>query len=267
MNVAIHLKRQGKDPILVSKVGNDAMGEELLQFLRRSELDLHYIHRDEMLSTSKVLVHLDVNKNATYEICEPVAWDNITPGDDLDQLALKTGLIIFGTLASRDSTTRNTLFSFLEKSPAFRLLDINLRPPYDTREVVEPLLKAADMVKLNEEELERVAGWFGQKGDEFSQIEWLAGFFDCGTVCVTRGVNGAVLFVDNKFFGHPGYKVNTVDTVGAGDSFLAGLVSGLSDGSSPEKALDFACATGAYVASQKGAVPEYTLQDITSLMK
>jgi fructokinase len=267
MNVAIHLKRLGMDPLLVSSVGKDPRGEKLLQFLNTSHLNMRYVQQDKNLPTSKVLVLLDEKKNATYEICEPVAWDHILPVDELDGLAKKAGLIIFGSLASRHSVTRETLLQILGRSSAMRLLDVNLRPPYDKPEVLVPLLHAADLVKLNEEELSGIAGWYDRKGNERELVMWLARKFDCRSVCVTRGARGAALFAEDKWYEHPGFKVKAVDTVGAGDAFLAGLVARLSDGTSPEQALEFACATGAYVASQAGAVPEYVQEDIDFFLK
>jgi fructokinase len=262
MNVAIHLKRQGLNPLIVSSVGNDTDGEKLRAFLREAGMNLKYLQTDETLPTSQVLVHLDLEKNATYEICEPVAWDNIQYSNELKKLAAKTDLIVFGTLAIRNETSRQTLLKFLEHSPAKRFLDVNLRPPYDTRDVVEKMLHLADFAKLNNDELETIAGWYGQKGTEEELARWLSEFFSCSIVCVTRGANGAALLKDEKWHEHPGFKIVAVDTVGAGDSFLAGLIAQLSAGNSPEKALEYACATGAFVASQPGAVPEYSVRDI-----
>jgi len=266
MNVAIHLKRQGMNPVVVSRVGDDDEGKKLRQFLRDSGLVTDFLQTDDSLPTSKVLVHLDSEKNATYEICAPVAWDNIEYTDALQKLAEKTDSIVFGTLAMRNETTRRTLLKFFEHSPAKRFLDVNLRPPFDKKEVVEEMLLLSDFVKLNNDELATIAGWKGKAGKEKELVYWLSEHYKCPTVCVTRGSNGAALFIRNEFFEHPGFKVVAVDTVGAGDSFLAGLIAKLSSGSSPEKALEFACATGAFVAAQHGAVPEYSARDIEAVI-
>jgi fructokinase len=262
LNVAIHLKRQGLKPFIVSSVGNDENGRKLRVFLQNSGINLEYLQTHETLSTSQVLVHLDSEKNATYEICEPVAWDNIQFTEALENLASKTELVVFGTLAMRNEITRKTLLKFLEHSPAKRFLDVNLRPPSDKKEVVEQMLHLADFAKLNNEELATIARLNSQKGTEEELVRWLSGFFSCSIVCVTRGAKGAALLTDNMWTEHYGYQVSAVDTVGAGDSFLAGLIAQFSSGSSPEKALEYACATGAFVASQPGAVPEYSKEDI-----
>jgi fructokinase len=258
MNVAIHLTQQKQHPILISKVGNDPDGDELLKFLKESGMDIRFIQKDLKLPTSKVLVHLDENKNATYEICEPVAWDNIKIYDLDISLFTKADLIIFGSLASRNQTTRNTLFQILHQTEAQKLCDINLRPPFDKKENIEALLEKSDFVKLNDDELKIIADWNYIKGSEKEIILQLSKKYNFPSVCVTRGKNGAILYYKNQFIEHPGFSVKAVDTVGAGDSFLSSLIANLMQNKSPEKALEKACATGAFVASKMGAVPFYT---------
>lgn len=266
MNVAIHLIRQGQSPKLVSKIGNDKLGQELVDFFTETGLDQELMQVDETLPTSQVIIHLDENKNATYEICEPVAWDNIQLTRENLEAAEQADLVIFGSLALRNKTSRETLLHLLENTKATRLLDVNLRPPYDYPDVINEMLKKADFIKLNDDELEIIAGWYKKNGTEPKLIRWISEFFKCPVVCVTRGENGAVLFIENKFYEHSGFKVKAVDTVGAGDSFLASLIANLSKNENPQKALEYACATGAFVASQKGAVPVYTEKEIKMIM-
>lgn len=266
LNVAIHLNKQGLNPLLISKIGNDKEGEELNTFLHDSGINTDLIQIDKQLPTSQVLVHLDKNKNATYEICEPVAWDNIEVTPEIDNALKSVDLIIYGSLASRNKTTRETLLYLLKNSNATRLVDINLRSPYDKREWIEELLQISDFAKLNNDELKRIAEWNGINGDEPELTKWLAGFYQCETVCVTRGENGAIIYSDGELFEHPGFKVLVADTVGAGDSFLASLVSSLSENKSTQQALAKACATGAFVASQNGAVPHYSGNEIEKII-
>lgn len=266
LNVAIHLKQQGQNPVLISKIGNDKEGRKLLEFLNHSEINTGFIETDTKLPTSKVLVHLDSNKNATYEICEPVAWDNILAGRLPQKILSDASLIVFGILASRNKTTRETLFQILDQSKAQHLCDVNLRPPYDKKEIVEELLNRSDFIKLNDDELKVISGWHAIQGNEREKIRWMSSYYKCPSVCVTRGENGTILFYGNKFFEHPGFKVNTIDTVGAGDAFLASLISGLMKKNSPGNALEKACATGAFVASRMGAVPAYSSSDIEEII-
>ncbi len=267
LNVAIHLKKHGNHPKLISKIGNDENGKGLLWYLEQEKVDTTFIGTDPALPTSKVVVHLDQNRNASYEICEPVAWDNIEFNPAIAALAKNAKQLIFGSLALRNPTSLNTLLSLAKITDAEILFDVNLRPPFYTREMVEKLLNLADFVKLNNDELAVIAQWNKKDGTEAELINWLAKHYNCQTICVTRGENGAALFMDSKLYEHPGFTVNVADTVGAGDSFFASIISGLNRGINPEEALITACATGAFVASQKGAVPNYTRADIEKIIE
>jgi fructokinase len=266
MNVALHLNRIGQKVSISSKVGKDERGKKLLAFLEDSGLQTDLIQIDETLPTSEVLVHLDENNNATYEICEPVAWDNLVLTDSLKSQAKTSGLIIYGTLASRNPETRNTILHLLEND-VVKLIDVNLRQPYDTREIVEQLILKSDIVKLNDEELGVFGQWYNKhKHDEKSLVKWFAEEYNSKMVCVTKGDKGALLYSDGEFYEHPGFKVDAVDTVGAGDAFLAGFIAALLEGKTNDKALEFACAAGAFVASKAGATPEYDRKEIEQLL-
>ena len=266
MNVALHLNAIGLDATIASSVGNDKPGAELKSFLEESGVSTDYIQTDDYLPTSEVLVHLDKNNNATYEICEPVAWDCIRLTDALMQKAKRSGLIILGSLASRNPMTRETLLSLLEYD-SVKLIDVNFRKPYDSQVVVERLLEKTDIVKLNDDELKVFAGWHNKPdSDEKSLIEWFASKYNLQMVCVTKGEKGAMLYSSGEFYEHPGFKVEAVDTVGAGDAFLAGFIASLINKKEMAEALAFACATGAFVASKAGATPRYDMTEINSIL-
>lgn len=266
MNVALHLNAIGLDVVIASSIGKDEPGDELKSFLESSGVATDYIQVDESLPTSEVLVHLDDNNNATYEICEPVAWDSIRLSEKLMAKAKRSGLMIYGSLASRNPLTRETIMSLLEYD-GVKLIDVNFRKPYDSQEVVEALLQKTDIVKLNDDELVVFAQWYNKhKHDEKSLIKWFVSHYNIQMLCVTKGENGALLYCDGEFYEHPGFKVNAVDTVGAGDAFLAGLIASLLDEKKPADALAFACATGAFVASKTGATPEYDMNAINTIL-
>ncbi|KOH43430.1 carbohydrate kinase family protein [Sunxiuqinia dokdonensis] len=266
MNVALHLNAIGQDASIVSRIGHDQPGQELKTFLENSGLSTEFIQLDEKLPTSEVLVHLDENNNATYEICEPVAWDNLQLTESLAEKAKKSGVLVYGSLASRHQQTRQTILKLLD-GDALKLIDVNLRKPYDRRELVEPLLEKADIIKLNDDELLVFAAWHGKQNlDEKELTQWLAGQYRASLVCVTKGENGALLFCEGRFHDHPGFKINAIDTVGAGDAFLAGLIAALFDQKNYDEALAFACATGAFVASKAGATPEYKMDEINAIL-
>ncbi|QIA07712.1 carbohydrate kinase family protein [Draconibacterium halophilum] len=267
MNVALHLNAIGLDASIASSVGNDSAGKQLIDFLQNLGVDTSLVQTDKKLPTSEVLVHLDSNNNASYEICEPVAWDNIQLTNDLAKKAESAGLFIYGSLASRNQTTRETLLRLLDND-AVRLIDVNLRKPYDKQDVLELLLAKSDIVKLNDDELHIFASWNGiEKKTEKELIKWFVQHYKVEMLCVTRGEKGAAMFHENKLYEHPGFKVEAVDTVGAGDAFLAGLVASFLQKKSPSEALTFACATGAFVASKAGATPKYVMSEIHAIME
>jgi fructokinase len=266
MNVALHLKRLGQSPWFASRVGDDEPGRELISFLKDNGLKTGLIQRGKTLPTSEVLVKVDRKGIPSYKICEPVAWDNIAWTKKMEERSRNAGVIIFGTLAARNEITRNTLLNLLN-TKAFRILDINLRPPYDQQETVEQLISRCDFLKLNKDELKLVSSWLEtSRFDTENQISALANHFGLSGVCVTCGEEGAILYTGNHFYRHSGYKVEVADTVGAGDAFLAALVHSFLLKKSPEESLAWACATGALVASKEGATPAYDVTDIVSLM-
>ncbi|WP_297087970.1 carbohydrate kinase [uncultured Draconibacterium sp.] len=266
MNVALHLNAIGQKVTVVSSVGNDKAGDDLKLFLEKSGLETTFIQTDSELPTSEVLVQLDANKNATYEICEPVAWDNIHLSESLAQKAQQSGLLVYGSLASRNSKTRNTLLSLLNGN-TINLIDVNFRKPYNQQTVVEQLMQQTHLAKLNDEELLTFASWHKQSAEnEKDLVKWFSEYYQLQMVCVTKGEKGALLYADGQLFEHPGFKVKAVDTVGAGDAFLAGMIAALFEEKSWEQALAFACATGAFVASKAGATPKYDRREIENIL-
>jgi fructokinase len=148
-----------------------------------------------------------------------------------------------------------------------KLIDVNLRKPYDSPKIIKSLIEKADIVKLNDDELLEIAEWYGiADQDEQSIIKWITSHYNVQMVCVTKGEKGALLYTDNNFYEHSGFKVKAIDTVGAGDAFLAGLVASLIKGKNPSESLAFACATGAFVASKEGATPKYDMSEIENIL-
>jgi fructokinase len=266
LNVALHLKRLNNAVNIVSRVGKDKGGKALTDFILSKGLNANHIQVDFMLPTSEVLVSLDKSGNASFEIVEPVAWDNLEYSPDLEMLAKSAGIFVYGSLASRNIVSRETIIRSLNKE-AIKIVDINLRPPFTGISIVKELLSLADIAKLNIDELHIIAGWNNKNtGDEKDLVKWIAKEYKLKMVCVTMGDSGALLFKNNSFHRHPGFKVKVADTVGAGDAFLAGLIYSLIQGNSEEESLKFACATGAFVASRAGATPDYVIGDIKKII-
>lgn len=255
MNVARHLAQQKVRVQLASRIGNDQSGQELAAFLKNNGLYSSLIQQDEDLPTCEVTVQLDENHQATYVIPEPVSWDNIQADEKLITAAQESGMIVFGSLASRGDTTRNTLHILLDESPAIKIFDANLRAPHYELATIELLAAKADIVKMNEEEAHLLLGsdngTLQQKLVEFQKT------YHNHTIIITRGANGAAVWHDEQFYEHPGIKAEVIDTVGAGDAFLAIFISGLLAGRHIPDILERACRVGAYVTTQRGANPMY----------
>lgn len=253
-NVACHLRATGTPVAMVSRIGSDRLGDEVLCRAARYGVTTDLIQVDPELATGFVRVDIDPSGNPNYEILAPAAWDAIATDDELLRRAANARAIVFGTLAQRNATSRATIRRLWE-TDALIVYDINLRAPFDDRELVGASLRRADVVKLSVEELERVAEWFQLRGDFETTMRALAAEFECDVVCVTRGSEGAALLHDGAFTEHPGYEVEVKDTVGAGDAFLAVLLAGLLSGATDSALLQHANLIGAYVTTQYGAVP------------
>jgi len=253
-NVACHLRATGTPVTMVSRIGDDRLGDEVLRRAARYGVGTDLMQVDAQLPTGFVRVIVDDAGNPAYEILEPAAWDAVAPTDALLSRARKARAIVFGTLAQRQATTRNTIRQLWE-TDALMVFDVNLRPPFDDREIVRQSLQRADVVKLSDDELNQIAKWFALRGDPRAIVAALAEMFACSLICVTRGSQGAVLLHDGEWTEHPGFTVEVRDTVGAGDAFLAMLLAGLLAGRPDSALLQHANLMGAYVSTQFGAVP------------
>lgn len=254
MNVALRLRQLGAEVALLSRVGRDELGQRLLDYLHSQGLDTCHVQIDEQQSTGTVQVDLSNPAEARYHIVQPSAWDFIA-ADEASAGRLKScSAIVFGSLATRSNQSRETLLGLLN-SPALKVFDVNLRPPFVDRDTIELLLRRCDWAKLNEHELAVIAGWCGIVGGVEEQIRRLAAHYRLHGVCVTEGGDGATLFLKGEFFTHPGFKVQVVDTVGSGDSFLATWLYFMLAGANPADALRRGCAMGAAVAASQGANP------------
>jgi fructokinase len=264
MNVAFHLNNFGVDAALISRIGTDDLGDELLDFMQQSGLDTSLVQRGTTHLTGVVKVNMDDHNEVTYKIVQPVAWDYILLEDKAVRTVAESECFVFGSLAARNPGTRETLYEMVKSAP-FKVFDVNLREPYYTRSVVEHLLQETDMVKMNAHELELIASWHNPLTDEKSAIRELAQRYETPTVCVTRGGAGAILWKDGKFYESNGFEVKLKDTIGSGDSFLAALIDGLLKGASPGESLERACAVGSLVATHQGATPTFSQDDIQNL--
>lgn len=264
LNVAVHLHNFGLDAQLISRVGHDDLGTELLAFIEGKGLGTRYVQRGETHLTGVVKANVSDSHEVTYQIVRPVAWDYIQYTASLSALVATADAFVFGSLAARGPASRETLYRLLLHAP-LKVFDVNLRPPHYSRDVVTYLLGQADVVKLNHHELAEIMGWFGASSDEATALQWLAARFQLQAVCVTKGADGAVLWVGQRLYRSPGIAVQVQDTIGSGDAFLAALLKGWLAGSPPADYLAFACAAGSLVASHQGATPAISEAQVLAL--
>ena len=264
LNVAVHLHNFSLEAQIISRVGHDDLGTELLAFVESKGISACYVQRGETHLTGVVKANVSDHMEVTYQIVKPVAWDYIQYNDALSELVETAEVFVFGSLAARQAPSRETLYRLLQQAK-LKVFDVNFRPPHYSRDVVTYLLKQADVVKLNHHELAEIMDWFGVSSDEETALRWLADRFQLQAVCVTKGANGAILWVEQQLYRSPGIAVQVQDTIGSGDAFLAALLRGWLAGRPPADYLAFACAAGSLVATYQGATPAISEAQVRDL--
>lgn len=264
MNVALHLRHLGNKVAFISKIGADKEGEALLGFIESFGLSPAHIQRDDAHPTGKVMVHDQDKENIRYEIVQPAAWDHISWSAEIQELVDRADAFIFGSLAAREETSRETLFKLLQ-TKTLKVLDINLRSPFYSFDVLEELLEHTDILKINEEELKVLSAHHDLSEDLTTSLDQLVERYELTMICVTLGKKGALLYFEEELINHPEYPITVQDTVGAGDAFLSAFVNSYLLDRDPENMLDDACALGALIATHKGGTPSYQLEDIDKI--
>ncbi|EIA07640.1 carbohydrate kinase family protein [Flavobacterium frigoris] len=266
LNVASRLNSLGGEISMISAVGNDANGEKLVDYLNTVGINTKTVQIKENYGTGVVNVILNEKGNASYDISYPAAWDKIEASPVSTQVVKDADFFVYGSLSSRDLVSNNTLKELL-KVAKYSIFDVNLRVPHYTKSNILELLQVADFIKFNDDELHEICQDLNSDKKSLEQnILFIAEKTNTKTICVTLGSHGAVLYCNNKFYHNCGFRVNVVDTVGSGDSFLASLIIKLLSGEDPQHAINFASAIGAIVAKNEGANPVITQQEIDSFL-
>lgn len=257
-NFACHIRALGANASLVSRVGQDRLGDEALRLLRARGLDLACVTRDQQLPTGTVMVDVGADGQPRFEIVERVAWDAINATDDAVNRVRNADAICFGSLAQRSPEAGRAIRQLVAAgSPdALRIFDINLRAPFYTREVIRQSLELANVLKLNETELPILATQFNLQGSAEQQLETLALQFNLDVIALTLGAAGSRLLRNGEWSAEPGRVIEVKDAVGAGDAYTAALVMGLLSGWPTAELLAFATDIAAFVCTQAGATPE-----------
>ena len=266
LNVAYHLKQLGDEPLMISAVGADALGDEMISYLGGRGLSTEFIARHRRLPTGIVTVALSASGQPSYTIEEGVAWDDIAGSGTWRAALPGAEAIVFGSLAARTAANRGALDELLAAPGLLRLMDVNLRAPFDERDRVFALAARADWIKLNEHELAMLTEQTPPPGDELGSLipamEALGETTGVRRICVTCGERGAVLWNEGASAVARAPAIVVRDTIGAGDAFTAALVHGLLTAPGADLAnLERACALGALVASLPGGQPTYDLKD------
>ncbi len=265
-NVAAHIAQLGVSVSLLSAVGQDSLGDEILDVAKQKGVNVEFLGRARIgLPTGTVIATVDALGNATYELVQPVAWDEIIVSPEALAAVAKAGAFIFGSLASRSPYNLDQLDRLLAVKGPLKFFDVNLRPPFaDPKRVVE-LAARADVLKLNHDEVGQIASWLrtgeatpNPPANADAVAEACAALSEATNtprICVTMGAAGAALWDRGSLVTALAPKVAVKDTVGAGDAFMAGLIVGLTRGANTQIVLDTACRLGAIVASHDGATP------------
>jgi fructokinase len=262
LNVAYHLSYQGLNAVPVSAVGRDFLGDEALRRIEEWKLETRFIARRDLQPTGTVRASLDRKGVATYRIMRHVAWDHIPAPRPLLQRKPPQA-VVFGTLALRGRSNRHALEQIFAAWPdTWRVLDLNLRAPFDRGPAIAFALQRAQILKLNAEELARLIDLPTRTPAQLEKAaRRLSQQRSLPRICVTAGEHGAGLLWDHHWYWEPGRRIELRDTIGAGDAFLAAFLAAiLVRRRPPALALAAACRMGEFVAGCDGATPPYNVK-------
>ncbi len=266
-NFAFHASGLGASGLVISSIGDDQRGREIEILLEKSGVS-SLLYRDPDHPTGRVSVKTDEKGMVDYLIHEDSAWDFLFFGPSFSDVARQADAVCFGTLAQRNQISGKTIIKFIRETRknCLKIFDINLRQHYYSKEVILELLDLADVVKLNQEELDIVIPMFLSGGEETDYLEELILMFGLDLIVLTKGKEGSRIFADrNNDSFHKPNSIQIVDSVGAGDSFTAAVALGLLKGFSLEKINRTASSVASYVCSKKGATPIIPEEIISSM--
>ena len=257
-NFAYHVSQFGLNSRVVSAVGEDELGSEILKNFQEKKLNC--MIETVPYPTGTVQVELDSNGVPCYDIREGVAWDNIPFTSALEGLARQTQAVCFGSLAQRSVVSRETINRFIDAMPesdtTLKIFDINLRQGFYTKDILCNSFRKCNVLKINDEELVTVSRMFGYPGIDLQDKCWiLLAKYNLKMLILTCGVNGSYVFTPGNISFVETPKVEVADTVGAGDSFTAAFVASILKGKPVGEAHRLAVEVSAYVCTQNGAMP------------
>ncbi len=257
-NFAYHVSQFGLPSCVVSAVGSDALGKEIVDNF--TSKGLNQLIAEVPYPTGTVQVEIDPAGVPQYDIKENVAWDNIPYTAHLESLAERTKAVCFGSLAQRNIVSRTTINRFLDAMPqnsdSLVVFDVNLRQGFYDKEILCNSMERCNILKINDEELVTVSRMFGYPGIDLQDKCWiLLGKYNLKMLILTCGINGSYVFTPGNVSFQPTPEVEVADTVGAGDSFTAAFIASILKGKSVAEAHVRAVRTSAYVCTKQGAMP------------
>jgi fructokinase len=256
LNVAYHLKKMGVQSYIISRVGNDILGEELLKILKKWGIDDTFCIVDNNYPTGKVLAKTFLQE-ITYEIIEPVAWDFIEIEKEHSKMIKDANGFLFQSLTTRNERSRKTLHSLLEYS-CYKIFDVNLRPPFYSEQIIKDFLRKSDLVKMSISELYEIVSWVKPgKISEEEAVCFLKECFNLKEILITKGSYGASYYGPENLYEKYVIPINVKNTIGSGDAFFAGFLAKKINGNSSEEAMNQAITLSALVSSKEGSCPYY----------
>jgi len=260
-NFAYHAHALGAQTHVITRVGKDDYGSEIIRRFQEMGLSGSAVQVDDVARTGTAKVELSGDGLAHFTVQENVAWDFIALTPEALGAARVADAICFGSLAQRSETSRNTIQTLVAatRAKALRVFDVNLRQQFYSRRVIEESLQLANVMKLNDNELPILAKMLHLIGSIEEQIERLAHIYKLQLIALTRGANGSLLYQESeagqRWSDCESRPVQVVDTVGAGDSFTAAMVLGLLRKMDLDQINSIANEVARYVCSQSGATP------------
>ena len=258
-NVAAHTAQHGDKSSIISAVGSDELGKEILNEIALKRVSSKFVQIDQEHETGVVKVELDEKGIPSYDIKKPVAWDFISFDMDMIKSVQQCNAFVFGSLASRSEKSRKSLITMLSHAK-LKICDLNIRQNYYSKSLIRELLFHCNILKINDDEATLLGELFDINQNDF--YKHLSSLFNISMIIQTLGADGAEAWKNDHLYKSPGYKVRVLDTVGSGDAFLSSFIHHYLDDEPIDICISRACQLGAFVATQHGAVPGYESKKI-----
>ncbi len=264
LNFAAHFKKCGGKSWIITAVGNDSLGINAVDEIEKMGINSEYITYSDK-ETGKCIVTLDVNQIPTYKLLDDVAYDYIkNPNIDGSNF----NVLYFGTLSLRNENNKAVLRQIVSENNFGEVfVDMNIRSPYYSNDVVRFACENATIVKISEEELPVVMRFVSEVAFSVKESAQIIGkeFKNVKMVIITRGDKGAFVYdcTNEKSYERESQKVKVVSTVGAGDSFSAAFLAVYLKTNDIAKSLDFSTKISGYVVSRNEAIPDYDVKNFT----